>query len=98
MTAALFLASVILAASWSEDGHRIVCAIARKELGAEARVALASLLEDDSAVSFPEDWIWADPIPDNRAYDWARPRHYVNVNLLAGARPCPRLPADARAA
>jgi hypothetical protein len=38
LAAVLFLAIVTPAASWSEDGHRIVCAIAWKELGAEARI------------------------------------------------------------
>ena len=96
VAAALFLASVTPAASWSEDGHRIVCAIAWKELSAEARVALARLLEDDPAASFPEACVWADTIRGNPVYDWARPHHYVNVPKGAGgidlARDCPPTP------
>jgi S1/P1 Nuclease len=67
VAAALFLASLTPAASWSEDGHRIVCAIAWKELSAEARTAIERLLEDDPAASFPEACVWADAIRGNPA-------------------------------
>ena len=92
LAALLLLTSVTPAASWSEDGHRIVCAIAWKELSAEARTAIERLLEDDPAASFPEACVWADAIRGNPAYDWARPHHYINVPKGAGgidlARDC----------
>ena len=42
------------AKAWSEDGHRIVCAIAWKELSSGTRALVESLLQNDSASSFPE--------------------------------------------
>ena len=62
LAAILLLISVTPAASWSGDGHRIVCAIAWKELSPEARAALKRLLEDDPASRFPEACVWADTI------------------------------------
>ena len=67
------------AKSWSEDGHRIVCAIAWKELIPETRALVDGLLEKDPASSFPEACVWADAIRSDPAYDWAKPHHYVNV-------------------
>jgi hypothetical protein len=81
------------AKAWSEDGHRIVCAIAWKELSSGTRALVDGLLEKDAASSFAEACVWADAIRSDPAYDWAKPHHYVNVPQGAAgidlARGCP---------
>jgi hypothetical protein len=42
------------ARAWSEDGHRIVCAIAWEELAPETRALVEDLLREDSASGFAE--------------------------------------------
>lgn len=82
------------ARAWSEDGHRIVCAIAWKELAPETRALVDRLLQDDPASGFPEACVWADVIRSDPAYAWTKPHHYVNVPAGAAgidlARDCPR--------
>jgi S1/P1 Nuclease len=81
------------ARAWPEDGHRIVCTIAWKELAPETRAWVEDLLKEDSASGFAEVHVWADAIRSDPAYDWAKPHHYVNVPAGAAgidlARNCP---------
>jgi hypothetical protein len=81
------------AKAWSEDGHRIVYAIAWKELAPETRALVEDLLKEDSASGFAKVCVWADVIRSDPAYDRAKPHHYVNVPAGAAgidlARDCP---------
>jgi hypothetical protein len=89
----ILLAWIGSAKAWSEDGHRIVCAIAWKELAPETRALVEDLLKEDPASGFAEACVWADAIRSDPAYDWAKPHHYINVPAGAAgidlARDCP---------
>ena len=73
----ILLAWIGSARAWSEDGHRIVCAIAWKELAPETRALVEDLLKEDSASGFAEVCVWADAIRSDPAHDWAKPHHYI---------------------
>lgn len=81
------------ARAWSEDGHRIVCAIACKELAPETRARVGAVLRKDPAPTFAEACVWADAIRSDPAHDRARPHHDVNAPAGAAgidlARDCP---------
>jgi hypothetical protein len=81
------------ARTWSKDGHRIVCAVAWKELAPETRALVEDLLKEDPASGFPEACLWADAIRSDPAHEGTKPHHYVNVPAGAAgidlARDCP---------
>jgi len=76
---------------WGRDGHRIIGTIATHYLTPEAKAAVTTFLGDQSLADVST---WADEIKSNRAYDWARPLHYANVQPGADGfnlkRDCPK--------
>jgi hypothetical protein len=50
----ILLAWMGSAKAWSEDGQRIVCAIAWNEVVPETRALVEGLLQDDPAPGFPK--------------------------------------------
>lgn len=75
---------------WGAQGHRIIGQIAWHYLSPEAKAGLTELLGDQS---LGEAGTWADEVRGDKAYDWARPLHYVNVprdaEAVDTARDCP---------
>lgn len=73
-------------ASWSADGHRIVCRIAWNRLTPRTRVTVSRLLgPDGSETAFPDACVWADEIrarlaeePELARFLPYTPAHYVN--------------------
>ncbi len=83
---------------WGQDGHRIVCDIAYRNLTTKARESVDELLASDPDErwrDFREACIWADDVRGSvAAYDTFRTAHYVNLQRrsegLDLARDCGR--------
>jgi hypothetical protein len=92
--ALLFTAIVLLstqpAHAWGAEGHRIIGQIAWTYLTPDAKARITELLGEQS---LGEAGCWADQIRSDRAYDWAKPLHFVNVprdaEAVDTARDCP---------
>lgn len=78
-----------IAAAWSEDGHRIVAAIAEERLSPAARRLVREAIGDRS-IADRDIAMWADDVRDKRNGPW----HYVNIPLAAdrydARRDCPK--------
>ena len=73
---------------WGEDGHRIVCEIAWRELELAAKAEVIRLLQIDGQFQFFSDSCnWADEIKSNGVWNWARSLHYVNLPKPVGSEP-----------
>lgn len=65
---------------WGYDAHRLICAIAWREMNAAARTAVQRILAGDGpAEPFSESCIWADEVRNDSAYARYVTAHYVNV-------------------
>lgn len=65
-----------LCCAWGSTGHKVVAQIAYDHLTPEARAAVDELLGDSD---LPEFSVWADQIKGDKAWEWTKPWHYVNV-------------------
>lgn len=83
----LFLLLVLVPAgearAWGWDGHKLICALAARQLTAEARSLVDQLLEDGAGlkggkVNFPESCIWADEVKHSTRKDTYE-HHFINV-------------------
>ena len=87
----LAAAGLFATAGWGPTGHRTIADIAQARLTPEATKAVGDLL---GGRSLAEVSTWADEIRGNKAYDYIKPWHYVNIQVGAEGfireRDCPR--------
>ncbi len=62
--------------AWGQTGHRVVGKVAENHLSEKAKEALSCLLGSESLMEASN---WMDNIKSDKAYDYARPWHYVTV-------------------
>lgn len=72
----LALAFANAALAWGNDGHKIVGTIAASYLTEATAKEVRELLGEEVVA---DACCWADEIRSNKAYDWVKPLHYVNV-------------------
>ena len=90
LTVALCSALAFPAQAWDLEGHRVIAALAERQLSAKAKAALAPILKG-AKLSDREICFWADDNKGKRPE--TKPWHWVNVPLEAEgldlARDCP---------
>jgi len=69
---------------WSQDGHRIVCAIAWRNMTAETQAAVQELLASDDSLrfhQFEQACLWADEVRrSDPKYDRFTTAHYIHLS------------------
>lgn len=87
------------ASGWGQDGHKLICALAERELTAEAREFVDSITAwgihlDNETPSFPEACLWPDRAKYG-GYQGSYEAHFINVPAHADridpARDCAAL-------
>ena len=76
--------------AWGARGHRAIGYIAEQHLREEIRYTVRELLDGDSLA---EVSTWADEIKSDRAWNFASPWHYVNVDDDENYTTAPKNPA-----
>ena len=73
---ALILVPTLLFA-WGKEGHRMVAEIAKQKLSKPAEEKVQKYLGD---MSFDDAATWMDDIKKDKAYDYMKPWHYINID------------------
>jgi hypothetical protein len=68
------------AAAWGERGHRLVGALAERQLSPAARSVVDELLQGEPEPSLAGIATWADAVRETPAYAWTAPLHYVRIH------------------
>jgi hypothetical protein len=63
---------------WGAKGHKIVAEFALRALSADQRI-IDSVQYFLGKMTFQEASVWMDEVRSDAAYDYLKPRHYVNV-------------------
>ncbi len=63
---------------WGAKGHKIVAEFAKQALSANKNI-IDSVQYFLGNMTFQEASVWMDEVRSNSAYDYLKPRHYVNV-------------------
>ena len=71
------------ALSWGQHTHRVICDIAWRQLGSEAKRNVRKLLQEVNQKTFANACVWADRVKSNRRYQFTKPHHYINVRRSA---------------
>lgn len=88
-----------VASGWGQDGHKLICALAERELTEEARnfvdsVSASGIHLDNETLSFPEACLWPDRARYGD-YQGSYEAHFINVPAHAAgivlARDCAAL-------
>lgn len=79
----LFFVCIIVFASlksfsWGAKGHKIVAVLAKEALSANQQV-IDSVQYFLGKMSFEEASVWMDEVRSDKAYDYLKEKHYVNV-------------------
>lgn len=72
----LFSLISLLSFSWGAKGHKIVAEIAYRALDKSIIDSVQYFLGD---MTFQEASVWMDEVRSNSAYDYLKPKHYVNA-------------------
>lgn len=70
----MFFSQIVF--GWGQTGHRVVAKIAEENLSPKTKKALSKIMGFETLV---EASTWMDDIKSDRAYDYARPWHYVTI-------------------
>ena len=63
---------------WGAKGHKIVAEFAKQALSANKSI-IDSVQYFLGNMSFQEASVWMDEVRSNSAYDYLKPKHYVNA-------------------
>jgi hypothetical protein len=74
----MFLIVSIQAFPWGAKGHKIVAEFALRALSANKEI-VDSVQYFLGKMTFQEASVWMDEVRSDAAYDYLKPRHYVNV-------------------
>lgn len=72
----LFVLTSVSSFGWGSKGHKIVAEIAHRALDKSIIDSVQYFLGN---MTFQEASVWMDEVRDNSAYDYLKPRHYVNA-------------------
>lgn len=66
--------------AWGYEGHALVCDIAWRELTPAMKQQVKEILKQDGRYrTFGAACNWADQVKGDKAYQWSKPWHYINL-------------------